>query len=184
MVSQEVVTIKRRLYAWEIEEARRVFGNQLNYDRIWIHEHSWLPIWIEQAARFLRPDHSSGEPIAITIGYHCLFPERLLIERVNPSYPEHYKIAWLIHELTHVWQYQRIGWNYLIKALILQLSEGISAYYYGGASGLMRAFESGKNLADFNLEQQGEISRAYYNRLVRNHDISAWQPFIEELKKA
>lgn len=177
-------TVRRRLFSWEIQEARRVFGEDIDYNRVWIHEHAWLPIGLERMVRLLRGNRTPGEPNALTLGNHCLFPERLLSYPVEPSSQEHYKIAWLIHELTHVWQFQRFGWRYLFEALDLQLRQGITAYYYGGAAGLLKAIAGGKNLADFNLEQQGEISRAYYNRLVRGYDVSAWQPFIDEMKRA
>ena len=148
-----------------------------------MHERSWLPIWLDRAVQTLKKAKVPCDPNAITIGNHCYFPELLIKAPVRLDSPEHYKIAWLIHELSHVWQFQRIGWGYLTTAINLQLREGIQAYYFGGGTGLAQAKMNGKSLTDFNLEQQGEISRSYYNRLVRGLDVSAWQPFIDEIKK-
>ncbi len=182
-MSEENAPIKRKLFSWEIQEARRVFGNSIDYERVWIHELSRIPVWLDRAARLLRRGPAANQPNAVSIGDHCYFPERLPRRIFGSDTPERFKIAWLIHELTHVWQYQRIGWVYLIKALHLQLWEGINAYYFGGGAGLEMAIKCGKRLSDFNLEQQGEISRSYYNRLVRGFDVGAWQPFIDEIKK-
>ena len=75
-----------------------------------------------------------------------------------------------------------MGWSYLRRALAAQLKFGAQAYEFGGDQGLRESLQKGWTLADFNLEQQGDITREYYDRLCRGADVSAWTPYINELK--
>lgn len=173
----------RPLYAWEIRAAQRVFGHQLRYDRVRIHE---CVTWLENLDRLgarLKGVPYTGSPSAITLGYHIYFPEPLVSVPPPPEHPDHRKVCWLIHELTHAWQYQWMGWRYLVLALQAQFRLGASAYDFGGEAGLTLCSLRGGSLADFNLEQQGDIARSYYDRLVRGQDTTAWQPFIAQLQK-
>ncbi len=124
-----------------------------------------------------------GEHNAITLGNHCLFPVQLPEALPGPNDPESYKMDWLVHELTHAWQYQHMGWKYLIKAVRAQLREKELAYDYGGQDGLLKSRQKSKLFKDFNPEQQGNITQAYYLRKRSGKDISAWADYIEELKK-
>ena len=45
-------------------------------------------------------------------------------------------------------------------ALKAQFSHGAQAYDFGGEDGLEDAFQEGGQLAEFNLEQQGDIARS------------------------
>jgi hypothetical protein len=119
---------------------------------------------------------------AITLGNHLYFPVKLVAQSVDVDHPEHYKICWLIHELTHAWQYQHLGWRYLGMALDAQLRYGKNAYDFGGEAGLVRAHQQGWKLADFNLEQQGDIASSYYKKMSQGQDTRAWQPYIQEIQ--
>jgi hypothetical protein len=174
----------RPLYAWEITEARRVFGDSLRYTLVRIHECVDWPNTINRVGTRLKGMQYVDVPNAITLGNHCYFPVKLLELPVPVADPQHYKIGWLIHELTHAWQYQRMGWSYLRIALQAQLSEKAHAYDFGGEVGLLASFANGRKLADFNLEQQGDIARTYYEQLVRGGRLVAWQPFIDEIQAA
>ena len=66
----------------------------------------------------------------------------------------------LIHELVHVWQYQKVGIVYIPRALVAQRSA--EGYDYGGAEGLEAARQAGRSLLEFNLEQQADIVSDYY----------------------
>lgn len=174
----------RPLYAWEITEARRVFANQLNYERVRIHECASWPNFINRVGMRLKGmDVSKAAPNAITLGNHCYFPVRLLEVPVPSGDSEHYKICWLMHELTHAWQFQQLGWRYLAMALYAQIRYKSTAYQYGGANGLIESFKAGHKLAFFNLEQQGDITRDYYQRLCVSEDVSAWLPYIHQIQK-
>ena len=173
----------RSLFAWEIQEAQRVFGNVLFYDQVRIHECAKWPNTINQIGTWLRRIPYTGVDNAITLGHHCYFPVRLLEGFLPPEHPEFKKLPWLIHELAHVWQYQQTGWIYLTKALSAQFRFGAKAYDYGGEQVLIQSHQQGMRFTQFNSEQQGDIVRDYYWRLVKGLDLSAWQPYISELQQ-
>jgi hypothetical protein len=168
---------------WEKQEARLVFGDGLQYERIRIHEDNLWTNAIDRIGRRIKKLPPSNVPNALTLGNHCFFPVKLLDQLVPVNHPEHCKQGWLIHELTHAWQYQHIGIRYLWYALLTQLRQKGMAYNFGGADGLLRLYRQGWNLNMFNMEQQGDIARTFYDRLARNEDVRAWMPFIEEFQK-
>jgi hypothetical protein len=172
----------RALFAWEIQEARRVFASQLNYERVRIHECTQWPNTMNRIGSTLKRIPYVDSPNAITLGNHLYFPVKLLSSLVPASHPEHYMICWLIHELTHAWQFQHLGWSYLATALSAQFRLGAQAYEFGGEAGLQKALEAGVKFADFNLEQQGDIARSYYYRLCLGADVSAWTAYINEIQ--
>jgi hypothetical protein len=88
----------------------------------------------------------------------------------------------LIHELTHTFQFERVGSVYIGQALLEQRRHGRAAYHYGGVEGLHRAYQAGKCYRDYNREQQGQISQDYCTRLHAGEDVSAFAPFIAELR--
>ncbi len=173
----------RPLYAWEIQEARRVFAHQLNYERVRVHEFSTWPNAINRLGMRLKGMSPKTVDNAITLGYHCYFPVKLPEELPTAGQPEHAHICWLIHELTHAWQYQRLGWRYLLMALRAQLRFKEHVYAYGEETGLLESHHAGRRLSDFNLEQQGNIASDYYSRLSKGLDTSAWLPYIVDLQQ-
>lgn len=151
----------RSMTEWEIRQAKRVFGNAIDYSKVTIAEGS-ISAKIGSAFGYAR-----------TVGNTIYFP---------PGGSRN--MAFLIHELTHVWQYQTTGWTYAPKAIWAQVTEGYS-YTEGGKSAkqsLLDARAAGKTLFDYNKEQQGDILRSYFLRLQRSEDTSAWQPFINDIK--
>jgi hypothetical protein len=88
----------------------------------------------------------------------------------------------VVHELTHVYQYERVGTVYIGQALHSQSRMGRGAYDYGGADGLAQARAAGKRYADYNREQQGQIAQDYHARLQTKADVTAYEPFIGELR--
>jgi type VI secretion system secreted protein VgrG len=176
--------IHRHLHAWEIQEARLVFGNRLDYTKIRVHE---LAAWTDKLFHFsLKLQGKEVGPNvhnAVTLGNNLYFPIKLPEQAPGVEHGEFYKVAWLIHELTHAWQYQQMGWSYLFKALNVQIRLGTRAYQFGGEEGLRQRGSSGARLLDFNLEQQGDIARDYYERLKRGQDTSAWNRFVADFQE-
>jgi hypothetical protein len=173
----------RPMHSWEIEQAKLVFGDHLDYERVRIHECNPWPDRVNRIGLWLKRLPDTGAHNAITLGNHCIFPVRLPVELVQPEQVEHYKICWLIHELTHAWQYQTLGWRYLILALKSQFKLKAGAYHYGGEKGLMQSFLEGKKLSDFNLEQQGDIAKDFYKQLSNKKPVKAWEPYIKEIQR-
>jgi len=175
-------SIKRPLFAWEIQEARRVFAGNMDYEIIRIHENAaWLNT-LNRLGSGLNRIPYDPVPKAITMGNHCLFPGQLYQPFPRRGIREISRIGWLIHELTHVWQYQHMGWRYLILSLRSQFKLKSKAYNFGGEEGLLERLSMGWKLIDFNLEQQGDLARTYYQALREGKAVSAWKPFIEEFQ--
>lgn len=171
----------RGLRTKELDEAEFVFANNLIYEQIRIYESSKLPLWVSRIGSLI-----AGEdpPIknAITLRNKIYFSENLETSPFDIQGMNLTDMAWLIHELTHAWQYQHIGIRYLYDAIQAQIKLGSKVYDYGNEQGLKNAHQAGNGLLDFNPEQQGEIARDYYIRIKNGQDVTAWTPFIHELK--
>lgn len=89
----------------------------------------------------------------------------------------------LIHELTHVFQYERVGSVYIGQGLLAQRRLGRSAYHYGGPAGLAIARAAGKRFRDYNREQQGQIAQDYCDCLLKGEDTSPFEDFVSELRR-
>ena len=88
----------------------------------------------------------------------------------------------LVHELTHTYQFERVGTVYIGQALWEQRKHGRAAYHYDGEEGLRSARSAGKHYRDYNREQQGQIAQDYCANLHAGKDTSAFRPFIAELR--
>lgn len=171
---------KRRLSHQEREESSLVFGSSLNYDQVWIYEEVAWPDWIGRLGALLQRRQPGGHN-AVTLGNRIFFPTRLESSHPTPRIQLN-QTAWLIHELTHVWQYQQEGWRYLLQALGAILRHGHWAYKVGGEDTLIKARQAGARFKDYNREQQGELARGFYIRLKKGENIEAWKGFIKEIK--
>jgi len=174
----------RPMYDWEIQEAHKVFANGLVYGRVRIHECNTWTNAMDRLGRKLKGMPPEEINNALTLGNHCYFPVKLLDQFVPVDHPENYKLGWMIHELTHAWQYQHMGWRYLWLALSAQFSQKGAAYNFDGEDGLKKRHRDQWTLQKFNLEQQGDIARTYYDRICRGIDVSAWLPYVEEFQKS
>ena len=152
----------RPMHRWEIEMARTVFGNSINYRRVRIDEHAICG------------------PRQYRFAYVSFYT-------INSWGPMHN--SFLLHELTHVWQYERLGAVYIPRALRAQFSE--PGYNYGGASNLRNQLEAGNDFSTFNLEQQGDIVSDYFRIKGGYHpqwgrgsvyDLPVYEAFIAQLK--
>ena len=123
----------RRFTKREIALARSVFGETIDYQKVRLDEKSFI------GCRQFRFAY---------VGFYFINSWGKLSDPV------------LIHELVHVWQYQRLGSVYIPRALWAQQTP--EGYNYGGISALKKATEQGKALTDFNYEQQGDIVADYF----------------------
>jgi Domain of unknown function (DUF4157) len=95
------------------------------------------------------------------------------------GYHERSNVAILVHELVHVYQYERAGSRYFAEALLAQHEAG---YDYGGAAALQLAQLQGKHLCDFNREQQAQIAQDFYVCRCDEGDSAPFEPFMAELR--
>ena len=126
----------RKLTAGEIAAARTIFGANLNYVPIDIHRGKYV---------FFQPND-----IAMAPNGDVYFPEAVYKPdfSLTPS-----DMSWMIHELTHCWQYQHGMWVRLRGVLERE-------YDYGDLGSGQRTFGS------FKLEQQASIVSDYF-RITR-----------------
>ncbi len=172
---------KRDLTPREQGEAFLVFGKNLDYSRVVVHENVRWTNWIGRIGARLRGQPPAGAN-AVTLLNHICFPRALRDLTAGTDSPAvRVDTAWLIHELTHVWQYQKLGLGYVLRTVWLHLRARSDIYSYGGEDALVECVENDSGFLSFNQEQQGEITRDYYLRLKKNSERSAWIPFIEEI---
>lgn len=138
---------------YERRQAKRVFGNSLDLNQFKIIE----------------------DPVMTVFGYARTTPRAVYLP---PGTLTQSGITdWIIHEFTHAWQYQHgIG---ISDTLI----EAIRARYdFGGPEQLKNDRKLGKRFTDYTTEQQAEICEDYWERLEAGRDVSAHQPFIDEVR--
>ena len=120
----------RRLTTWERALARSVFGEAL------------------EAARVRLVLHRARIPFAVTLGRFVTLPGETIVEFAGESLDLQ---AWLIHELTHVWQFQTAPRRTLVSwAKVMTgggYGRGLPAYRYA----LPAAWDA------LNLEQQAAV---------------------------
>lgn len=175
---------KRALYDWETAEAHMIFRGQLVYERVWIHECNPWPDRIDNIGRFIKrmQPRAKGVHNAITVGNHCLFPVKLPEQLIPLGESGDFYMGWLIHELTHAWQYQQMGWRYLVRALLAQARMRGTVYDVGDDEELQELRAKGWTFEQFNPEQQGTITQTFYQRKRADEDATAWEPYIQDLR--
>ena len=171
----------RALRAEELAEVEKVFSTGLDVTRIRIHENASLPNWVGYIGAKLRglppPEHN-----AITLGNTCYFPVTLTTD--DPANPLWLRdMGWLMHELTHAWQYQHDGIIYLYQAVFKSPTYQYVPADQSQDDALKGFSKAGKVFRDFNREQQGDIVRDYYFFLKQNRDVSAWDAYLTELRE-
>jgi thiol:disulfide interchange protein DsbC len=124
----------RSLLAGEIALSQLIFGTSIDYSRVRIHNHSYLPFNLQHQHTAMAPNGHM-----YFLGHH--YREDYSQESLQFKH-------WFIHEMTHVWQYQS---GYPVKfrgALRL----GLSYAYH---------LDSARQLCDYNMEAQGELLADY-----------------------
>lgn len=148
----------RPLTGREVAKAKVVFKNAINYDLVRVDHNAVLgPSWTKR--------------------------EYVSFNTINAWGPltDHT----LIHELTHVWQYQHMGAIYMPRAIHAQgTPEG---YNYGGIAELRKRQKAGQGISSFNLEQQGEITGDYYVAKTSGStiaaDLATYEHFIKDVRR-
>lgn len=137
----------RPLNAAERTAALRIFGTSINLDLVRVDERAIIgPAFSGRAYTSFHTINSWGrEPIDV-----------------------------MMHELTHVWQYETAGAIYMPQAIHAQVWGG--GYAYNGAQGLREAKAAGKNFHLFNREQQGQIIQNFYNLKTTGNTQDADNP--------
>ncbi len=152
----------RPLHDWEVEMARSVFGDSINYRRVRIDEYA----------------------LCGPRQYRFAYVSFYTINSWGPM-----RNSFLLHELTHIWQYEKLGAVYIPRALRAQYSE--QGYNYGGVANLRHQLNAGNDIFAFNLEQQGDIVSDYFRIKHGYHpqwgrgsaaDLPVYEAFISQLR--
>ncbi len=126
----------RLLTRGEILIATQVFGQSIQYDKVRVHGTRYI---------FFQPSDT-----AMTPNGEIYFPKEVYKEDFSLTTED---AGWILHELTHVWQYQHGVW---VKAL----APFSRNYHYG-------SLNKRPSFASFNIEQQAAIVEDYF-RLTRS----------------
>ena len=127
-----IKTRSRAMSAEEINIAQSVFGERLPLQLVSIDPVSW-PVRKKKASAY--------------VSFHTI--------NFDQTLPHHT----FIHELVHVWQYERYGSVYISEAIWAQQWGG--GYDYGGLAALEQ-YSQGKGLHAFNFEQQADIIEDFF----------------------
>ncbi len=163
-----LLTRVSRLTAEELDAARQVLG----HDAV-----QWQSVRIAEG-RLLRLVFKVNGDRAITLFRTINLPAKGHHSRGN--------LDLLVHEMVHVFQFEKIGSVYIWGAIQAQKSP--EGYDYGGWENLTAKRESGKVFSSFNREQQGKIAEHFYERAVAPGSVAnnpaqvALQPFIDDLQ--
>jgi hypothetical protein len=142
----------RTLTGTERAAARLVFGTAINLELVRVDEHAVI------GPAFSHREYTSFHTIN---GWGPIAADTL------------------IHELTHVWQYERLGASYMPQALHAQFFG--AGYDYGGAPGLTAAKAAGNSFATFNREQQASIVQDFSRLHQGDPDAVRYADFVAEV---
>ena len=126
------MTTRRSLTRGEIAQASTVFGNSIRLAEVGVHRGKYVFFQLADTA--------------MTPNGDIYFPEQVYKADFSLNVND---AAWLIHELTHRWQFEQGMWVRLRGAMR-------PPYDYGDLTGSRRA------LVSFTLEQQASIVADYY----------------------
>jgi hypothetical protein len=147
----------RRLTPLEVQEARRVFGNSIDYSQVLIDESSFIA-WLGAKINLCTD-------MGVTTFYTINFNREINALAGNSD------MKWLIHELTHVSQMKYVGSRYLLESFYAQI---LSGYEY--------RLDAKKHLCDYNREQQASIVADYYAACCPGSSTTAYDSYITELR--
>ena len=89
-------------------------------------------------------------------------------------------LSLLVHEATHIYQYEQIGSVYIGEAVYAQRRLGRDCYDYGGPEGLA----AGNPYDSYNREAQAQIAQDFFRRQRAGETVSAYVPYVAALRRA
>ena len=152
----------RRLHPAEICQAERVFGPLFPFEDVRVYENSPFASFLVSLSNRVHLSQEKGLGVTVfnTIHFSIDFE------------PHNADMPWLIHELTHVWQYRNHGPRYLVEALQAQAKLGHAAY------DIQEGLSKNWPWERFNPEQQADLARAFYKALAQNKNTDPFQPYF------
>lgn len=168
--SLQTVTVKvksRPLTAGEIEMARLIFKDSIDYSKVRIHNEEYLPFGLQLDHYAMTPNGS----MYFNPNYYVQdFSAQETAENEETLYKKRREVLerkrWFIHEMTHIWQYQ-LGYALTWHGFWIGVTGGYifgreaRAYKYD-YSDSSESPDSNKLFSDFNMEQQAMIVESYF----------------------
>ncbi|WP_199782664.1 hypothetical protein [Cronobacter dublinensis] len=136
----------RSLTAGEVRMARSLFGDMINYGHVKVYKGSYFPFDLQD------------EGTAVTPNGNMYWPEPIFKEDFSLETPLNKN--WFMHEFVHIWQHQ-MGMSVRTRGLI---SKYVNYHY---------SLPKEKTLADYRMEQQGNIIADYYTLI--NEGYNTWK---------
>lgn len=103
-----------------------------------------------------------------------------------PLTGRHTRETWplVMHELTHVYQYENVGTRYLGEAIYMLIKTKRDCYNYGKGKGLEKAHQMGRPYYTYNREQQAMIVQDYVTYCERGEmeKTAVYEPFLAQLR--
>ncbi|MCR0999499.1 Uncharacterised protein [Serratia rubidaea] len=137
--------ITRVLTRGEVNIARDIFLNSIDYSSVTIHCDSYFPFGLQNPAYAMAPN---GELWFRKEMYQADFSKAILTYQLT-----------FIHEMAHVWQFQQGMWVRLRGLL-----SWVADYKY--------RFDGRKKLKDYSMEQQASIIADYW--LLKRYGHRTW----------
>ena len=156
----------------EVNYAREIFGDSIDYSQIRITKDNIASV-------------GATKTLGNTIHFQSTWGSHSVFESdgttLTPAGRE-----LLIHEMTHVWQYQNGDWRYATDSLWAQFIGFVIYSDRDAAYNWREAYNAGLSWETWNPEQQAAAVEEY-NRLFRSGSNNAilmqLQPYIEEVRQ-
>lgn len=152
------MTTKRPLTPGEIALARSIFKDSIDYASVRIHDGPFLG---------LQPRHMGMAPNGHIYMHGCF-------ETDYSAGPLHQQ-SFFIHEMTHVWQYQNKILHPVAAFFDLQMR-----YRFNYAASYRYTLEPGRDLVDYNMEQQATIVQNYFEKRENGGDLSDYRTVLQK----
>ncbi|MDU5780782.1 MAG: type IV secretion protein Rhs [Pantoea sp.] len=155
----------RLLTSGEIRLATELYCHNIQYNRVWVHHGSYLPFGLQENNTAMTPN---GE---------IWFETNVYRDDYSMASVDYQHL--FMHEMMHVWQYQR-GMNVRIRGLVSWAAN----YKYSLDK---------KKLSDYSMEQQASIASDYWllmkpgfvknKRMINYKDYDSSQPVKDLVAK-
>ncbi|HYD19013.1 MAG TPA: hypothetical protein VEF76_11090 [Patescibacteria group bacterium] len=144
---------KRRLTAGETALAKTVFGDSVDYARVWLHDRRILPFGFQRREQ------------AVAKANHISFPRSAYAEDFSKE-TDAQKQSVFIHEMTHVWQHQ----NKVVHTPLAAFKETLR-HKFNYQKCYLHRLDPAKDLLGYGFEQQAAIVQDYF--LLTRHSVTA-----------
>lgn len=157
----------RLLTTGEIKLAKKVFEDQIQYNKVWIHHGSYLPFSMQEKNTAMTPN---GE---------IWFETNVYRDDYSLSSVDYKHL--FMHEMMHVWQYQR-GMNVKLRGMVSWATN----YEYDFDKHFLSSYsmeQQASIIADFWLIAKYSLNPASHKRIIKYKKYDEHEPVRDLVKK-